>query len=58
MHEAEQVNVIGTELLNRFSRVQAPDLKGHGEGRKSGGTSLRPVIPNEPGVERRTKWKP
>jgi len=28
MHEAEQENAIGTELLNRFSRVQAPDLKG------------------------------
>ncbi|XP_011069101.1 PREDICTED: uncharacterized protein LOC105154976 [Acromyrmex echinatior] len=26
--------------------------------RKSGGTSLRSKVPNEPGVEWRTKWKP
>ena len=48
----------GTELLDRF--VQAPDRKGAvGKDRcKSGGASLRPEAPNEPGIERRTKWKP
>ncbi|KYN45028.1 hypothetical protein ALC56_00502, partial [Trachymyrmex septentrionalis] len=43
----------GTELLDRFGRVQVPDRKGAVEKdrRKSSGTSLRPEAPNEPGIE-------
>ena len=59
MDGAEEVNATETELLDRFGHVQAPDRKGAvgKDRRKSGGTSLRSEAPNEPGVERRTKWK-
>ena len=51
------MNATGTELLDRFDRIQAPDRKGAMEkdGRKSGGTSLHPKAPNELGVKWRTK---
>ena len=55
---AEGVNV----TRNRIVRLvwSCPDRKGAvgKDRRKSGGASLRPEAPNEPGVERRTKWKP
>ncbi|KYN42702.1 hypothetical protein ALC56_02879, partial [Trachymyrmex septentrionalis] len=43
----------GTELLDRFGRVRAPDRKGAvgKDRRKSGGASLRLEAPNEPGVK-------
>ena len=43
MHGTERVNAIGTELLDRFGRVQAPDHKGavRKYRRKSRGTLLR-----------------
>ena len=60
MHGAEGISATGTELLDQFGRVQAPDRKGAvgKDRRKSGGALLRPEAPKEPGVERRTKWKP
>ncbi|KYN39571.1 hypothetical protein ALC56_06065, partial [Trachymyrmex septentrionalis] len=50
----------GTESLNRFGRVQAPDRKGvvEKDRRKSEGASLRPEAPNEPGVGRTSKKGP
>ena len=58
MHGTEGINATGTELLNQFGRVQVPDRKEVGKGRKLGGTSLRLEAPNESGVEWRTKWEP
>jgi len=60
MHGAEGISATGTELLDQFGRVQAPDRKGAvGKDQcKSEGISLRPEASNEPEVEWRTKWKP
>ncbi|KYN31836.1 hypothetical protein ALC56_13975, partial [Trachymyrmex septentrionalis] len=43
----------GTELLDRFGRVRAPERKGAvgKDRRKSGGASLRHEAPNEPRVK-------
>ena len=43
------------ELLDRFGCVQTPDRKRTMGKDAKGGTSLRPVTPNEPGIERRTR---
>ncbi|KYN38638.1 hypothetical protein ALC56_06988 [Trachymyrmex septentrionalis] len=53
MHRAEEVNATGTELLDRFGRVQVPDRKGAvGKDQcKSGDTSHCPETPNEPRKE-------
>ncbi|KYN36618.1 hypothetical protein ALC56_09023 [Trachymyrmex septentrionalis] len=48
------------KTATQLEKPRAPDRKGAvGKDRhKSGGVSLRPKAPNEPGVEQRTKWKP
>jgi len=46
MHGAEGVNAMGTELLDQFNRPSFGPQGSRGEGRKSGGTSLRPVTLN------------
>ena len=53
MHGVEEMNAMGTELLDRFDRVQVSDCKGvvRKDWRKLEGISLHPVAPNESRVE-------
>ena len=57
---AEGVNAIRNRIVRPIWSCPGSGSQGAvgKDRRKSGGASLRPEAPNEPGVERRTKWKP